>query len=130
MQADRVGAHWHVVKHFYSSLRSQNEEIEICSSHMYNHSQSSSMNLMWCAKNIPLSPISTKFGTAISLRPSYVFRTCIGRPGCFPGAWSSWIFSSRQFAPIIVNASVRFIRLLFYIFLGGSSTVVQFTREK
>ena len=29
---------------------------------------------------------------ALSLRPLYwyVFRTCMRRPGCFPGAWSSW----------------------------------------
>ena len=43
--------------------------------------------------------------------------SCIyGRPGCSPGAWSSWVFASCQFAPKIVGLSVRFIRILFYIF--------------
>ena len=64
-----------------------------------------------------------------SFSPFYAFRTCIGRPGYFPGAWSSWIFASCQFEPKIVDLSVRFIRILFNIFFlvskrsGGNSTI-------
>ena len=111
MQTDRVGEHWHVVKHFYSSLRSQNEELGnlLVADVQPLTKQQNESDLM----REKYTFISNLLGTAISLRPLYVFRTCTGRPGCFPGAWSSWIFASRQFAPKIVNASVRFSRLLF-----------------
>ena len=40
-------------------------------------------------KNSPLFPISRKYNTTLSLRHFYVFLTCMRRPGCFHGAWSS-----------------------------------------
>ena len=50
-----------------------------------------------------------------SFSPSFLFfRTCMRRPGCFPGAWSSWIFASRQFAQKIMDLSVHFIGIMFY----------------
>ena len=39
----------------------------------------------------------------------YSVHAC-GVRSIFPGAWSSWIFACRQFAPKIVDVSVRFFR--------------------
>ena len=91
------------------------------------HNHSKQLKLVWCAKDLPLFPISIRYNIAPSLRPSYVFRTCMRRPDCFTGALSSWIFVNRQFAPKIVDLSVRVIHVLFYIFFlvskrsGGNS---------
>ena len=57
------------------------------------------------------------YNTALSLRPFYVFRTCMRRPDCFPGAWSL-AFACRQFVSgIFVGLCVRFIRILFIVFV-------------
>ena len=76
-------------------------------------------------EDLPLFPISTRYNAALSLRPSYVFRTCLPRPGCFPGAWSSWDFASRQFAPKIVDLSVRFIHSQFRYISSLWASVVE-----
>ena len=40
---------------------------------------------------MPLVSISIRYNTAPSLRPFfYIFRACMRRSGCYPGAWSSW----------------------------------------
>ena len=35
--------------------------------------------------------------------------TCVLRPVCFPGAWSSWHFASRLFAPKMLDVSTYYI---------------------
>ena len=65
----------------------------------------------------PLFPISVRYNAARSLCHFYAFRTCMRCPGGIPGAWSSLGFASRQFAPKIVDLSVRFISVSFVFFL-------------
>ena len=64
-----------------------------------------------------ISNLNVKHNSALSLRPFYVFRTCMRRPGCFPGAWSSCIFAIRQFAPKIVDLSCSHNSYFVYILL-------------
>ena len=96
---------------------------------VYVTTQKAAVKLVWCAKDLPLLPVPIRYNTALSLRPFYEFRTCMRRPGCFCGAWSSWIFATRQFAPKIVDLSVRVIRFLFHVFFlvskrnGGNSII-------
>ena len=52
--------------------------------------------------------ISIRYKSAHILHPFYVLRTCVRRPDCFPGPWTSWICASPQLAPKIVDLSVRF----------------------
>ena len=56
---------------------------------------------------------------SFSPRPLYVHRTCMRRPGCCRGAWSSWHSQVRKssVAPTIVELSVR---ILFYASLRAS----------
>ena len=73
-----------------------------------------------------------KIQHALSLRPFYLFRSCILRPGCMPGAWSSWSYARRQFAPKIMELSLRLIRVLEHILLvstrsGRNSTIQVYT---
>ena len=68
-----------------------NEEIEICPTKYTIQPPTKQLKLVSCAKDSPLFPISRSYNTntALSLCPLHVFRTCMRRPGCFPGAWSS-----------------------------------------
>ena len=78
-----------------------NEEIEIFPEKIYN-------TTIHKAAEASVMRDGHAFISDLTLRPFYVFRTCMRRPGCFPGAWSSWIVASRHFAPKIVEPSVRF----------------------
>ena len=50
-----------------------NKEIELCSA--------IKKLLVCCAKGLPVH---------CSFSPSFLFRPCVRRPGCFGGPWSSW----------------------------------------
>ena len=59
----------------------------------------------------PISQLCSFF-----LRPFYAFHTCMRRPGCFPGAWSSWslqVVSLHLKAWTSLSASV--VRILFIL---------------
>ena len=92
-----------------------NKEIKICPANMQPFTKQ--LKLVWCVKDLPLFPISIGYNSAQSLRPFCVFRTCMRRPGCFPGAWSSCIFAIRQFAPKIVDLSCSHNSYFVYILL-------------
>ena len=101
-QADKV---WpepaRVVQHLHSTLSSQNEPrnrnlpgLQENNTRVYNYSHSVGV-----------------MRTALFLRSFHVFRTCIRRPGCYLGAWSSWHLQVVSFAPKILALSVSFIRM-------------------
>ena len=112
-----------------------NEEIEIFPAN-YTTTHQAAVKLTWYAKGTPLFSISIRYNIALSLRLFYVFRTCVRRPGCFPGAcipymraacrlfsWSMELlgFCKSSVVPEIVDPSVLFIRILFYIYLWAST---------
>ena len=86
-QADRVGESQHVVEHLHSTLQT-NEETAVCPA--YKNAPLLTA-LVGCAMDLPIVSISIRY-THGSVFTSffYAFRTCMRRPGCFPGAWSSW----------------------------------------
>ena len=118
-QTDRVGERQHIVEHLYSSLRSQKRRNQNLPSKTISTTAHKAAEADMMREDSPLFPISIIYSSAHSLRPFYIFCTCMRRPGCFPGEWSSWIFASRQFAPKIGDFSDRFIRILF----GSESSI-------
>ena len=73
------------------------------------------LKVVSCAKDSPLFPISVRYNTNTALSPSFqCFSYMHAASRSF--SWSSWIVASRQFAPKIADPSVRFSRILFYIF--------------
>ena len=90
-QADRVARaeSQHVVEHLHSSLRSQNERInkKNCGLHKYTTTYKAALA---CVMREELAFISKLNKIHSSLCPFCVFRACMRRTGCFPGAWSSW----------------------------------------
>ena len=115
-QADKV---WpepaRAVQHLHSTLSSQNEPrnrnlsgLHENNTRVYNYSHSVGVMREGFASSFGLS---LRHNTALFLRPFHVFCTCIRRPGCYLGAWSSWHLQVVSFAPKILALSVSFIRM-------------------
>ena len=80
---------------FMQSLRSQNERRHRLLPGLRKCTSTPDAAYSWChARKLCLFFSNIKDTTLqhCSFSPSfqYVFRTCTRRPGCFPGAWSSW----------------------------------------
>ena len=107
-QADRVGEgqHIHVVEHLYSALfpKRTKKSKSARPTAITNYSHSASVMRERSAFSFDLSKIQHS-----SLSVFSMFRACMRRPSCYPGAWSSLGFASHQFAPNIVELSVRVI---------------------
>ena len=87
-----------VVEHLHSSLRSQDERRHRNILGKNVPPLTKQPKLEWFMKDSPLFPISVRYSTVLS--PSFVCISCMHAASeLFPGAWSSWIYASRQFAP-------------------------------
>ena len=67
-------------------------------------------NKMRMKQDWPFVSISIRYSSVLSVRPFYVYRTCMRRPGRSPGAWELLAFASRKFAPKIADLSVACLR--------------------
>ena len=84
----------HVVEQLYSTLSSQNEEIEVCP--IYKSIQLLSAGVMREGLDFSVVSISIRYNTAFSLRRFYAFGTCmLAGKSIFP--FSSFCFRRRAF---------------------------------
>ena len=85
-----------------------NGDIEICSVH--NKIQPLKKQPSWCdARDLSLFPISVRYNTA----PLFIsYYTSMPRPGCFPGARSSWHLQ-------VVSLHLNELRIIFCVLSCG-----------
>ena len=114
-QAIKVGESQHA-EHLSAArcVLKTNEEIEICPSTKNVQLFLQAAGDAWTAC-LYLVPISIRHNTLLSRTSTYFHDACMRRPGCFPGAWSSFLaFASRQFAPNCGAMSASFALFLSY----------------